>query len=276
VYRPVVSKEFFARVIEGITRSIGRVTQLKQRTDEPVSELFAVQGVVPAQYALITYKLTEQAAGHLIGFIKQAQALLSSTVMQLQIDVERQYEGDRFTFTYRSPSSPLSAGLPCEIEHGFLGFKAGSNVYYVEQDNDEDKKLPLGFGEVEVTPEFFLGFGPLVKPGMGLDLGGAFKFATDLLAGYKHNMADIQKRKFWVWTINPGAADELKRSDEELRAMASLRKQKDLVRAFEKMMLPVLDLCMILGMGHVLPQLLGDTPGHNMSGSKKTAIFNLF
>lgn len=269
---PMSNKEFFAHLMTGLIHSVGRVTQITQRKDPPL-ELPLPANLPKIEYNLITHKLTERFVTSLISYLQRAKGLLSSTVMQLQIDVVRGNTGDVFTLTYRSPSNAVSTHLPFDYKAGFEGFMACRTHFFVDQDNDEEKKLGLGHGEVQVPPGFVFGV-PLSNA--SFDETTICTLLPAMLDGFKSNMADLQQMRVQQQLDDAEPLDDLKGDSYHIRTSAPVIKQQKIARVFEKLMAPVLDFCIIIGMGRVLPMLLGDTPGHNMSGDKKTVIFNLF
>ena len=194
VIPPISNKDFFARVQEGLLKSVGRVTQIVQRKDAAPELPLPPDAPKPAEYTLITHKLTDKFASRLLEYLQLAKGLLSSTVMQLQIDVTRGFSGDLFTFTYRSPSNPASTRLPFSREAGsaFEGFMACRTHFFVDQDNDEDKKLGLGHGQVEVPRGFLFGV-PLSEA--SFEAATVCALLNGLLYGFKSNMGDIQQMR---------------------------------------------------------------------------------
>lgn len=275
VVPPVSTKEFFALLMTGLLRSTGRVTQMTQRKDAPPELPLSADPPKPTEYTLVTHKLTENFVSSLMVHLQRAKGLLSSTVMQLQIDVTRGFSGDLFTFTYRSPTNPESTRLPFSREAGspFQGFMACRTHFFVDQDNDEDKKLGLGHGQIEVPRGFFFGT-PLSEA--SLEATTVCTLMQAMLDGFKSNMADLQLLHVQHMLDDAEPLDDTKLESLSVRTSAPVIKQQKLSEVFAKLMAPVLDFCIVIGMGRVLPQLLGDTPGHNMEGDKKTVIFNLF
>lgn len=275
VIPPISNKDFFARVQEGLLKSVGRVTQIVQRKDAAPELPLPPDAPKPAEYTLITHKLTDKFASRLLEYLQLAKGLLSSTVMQLQIDVTRGFSGDLFTFTYRSPSNPASTRLPFSREAGsaFEGFMACRTHFFVDQDNDEDKKLGLGHGQVEVPRGFLFGV-PLSEA--SFEAATVCALLNGLLYGFKSNMGDIQQMRIQQQLDDAEPLDDTKGDSYHIRTSAPIIKQQKLSQVFEQLMAPFLEFCIIIGMGRVLPQLLGDTPGHNMAGNTKTVIFNLY